>query len=149
MAQWLRILNSFWEGCLVLSLGYLASDSWTSRQCQWPGSQVGPVIGWPLPQVLHPLYPTTSCRQDKLSQRLCSWVGDPIPLEVLPDYRRALIIAEDLDSIPCTHMAAPWITAVLGDPGTSSVTSIGTNTHIVVHRHICTKYPHTLNKPFK
>jgi hypothetical protein len=44
----------------------------------WHRSQVGPVIGWLIPQFLLHLYFYTSCRLDKLwVKRFWGWVGAP------------------------------------------------------------------------
>ena len=62
--------------------------AWTS--CHGRGLKLDQVIGWPLPQFLHHLYPSTSCRQGQIvGQRFCDEVGIPIPLlEALLGYRR-------------------------------------------------------------
>ena len=56
----------------------------------WDGTQVEPVIVWPILQSLLHLYPCTSCRQGHISGgRFCGSVGVSLPpLEVLPGYRK-------------------------------------------------------------
>lgn len=62
---------------------------WVPFHCM---SQFGPVIHWPLPQVLHHHYSSTDSRQNNLRSKVL-WLGwSPSPtMEDLPGYRRVSV----------------------------------------------------------